>query len=223
MDVLVLVAIGLSVWAQFKVQGNFNRWSEVNCSSGMSGVQVARCILDKNGLTHIPIEAVPGRLTDYYDPIARTVRLSEEVYYGHSIASVSVAAHEVGHAIQHEQAYGFLTIRHRMLPVFHFAAGIAPFFLLVGFLFQALSLIGIGILFFSTAIVFQLLLLPIEFNASTRAKNLMAAEGIVRDTDKAGVNKVLGAAALTYLAGALISVVELITYITTFFQRNKEQ
>lgn len=222
MDFLILIAVGISVWAQFKVKGNFNKWSEVRAASDLSGAEVARRILDNNGLYHIPIEVVPGRLSDHYDPMAKTVRLSEDVYYGRSIASVSVAAHEVGHAIQHDESYGFLALRHRMFPLVHLTSGVAPFLLLGGFLFQALSLIGIGILFFSIAVAFQLITLPVEFNASSRAKQLMLAEGMIHESDTKGVNKVLGAAALTYVAGALVSVLELVKYIVIFFQGNEE-
>ncbi|MDM5194640.1 zinc metallopeptidase [Bacillus hominis] len=222
MDFLILIAFGLSIWAQFKVKGNFNKWSEVNASSGLSGAEVARKILDNNGLYHVPIEVVPGRLSDHYDPMVRVVRLSEDVYYGNSIASVSVAAHEVEHAIQHDQSYGFLSLRHKMFPIANIASGIAPFLLLGGFLFQAFSLIGIGIIFFSAAVAFQLITLPVEFNASARAKQLMLAEGMISDQDTKGVNKVLGAAALTYVAATLISVLELVKYVMIFFQGNEE-
>lgn len=142
--------------------------------------------------------------------------------YGNSIASVSAAAHEVGHAIQHDQSYGFLSLRHKMFPVANIASGIAPFLLLGGFLFQAFSLIGIGIIFFSAAVAFQLITLPVEFNASARAKQLMLAEGMISDQDTKGVNKVLGAAALTYVAATLISVLELVKYVMIFFQGNEE-
>jgi Zn-dependent membrane protease YugP len=223
MDLLILIAFGLSIWAQFKVQGNFNKWSEVNSTSGMSGAEVARQILDNNGLYHVPIEVVPGRLSDHYDPITKTVRLSEEVYYGRSIASVSVAAHEVGHAIQHDQSYGFLALRHKMFPIVNLTSGVAPFLLLGGFLFKAFSLIGIGIIFFSFAVAFQLITLPVEFNASARAKRLMLASGMISERDRKGVDKVLGAAALTYLAGALIAALELVKYIMIFFQGTEEE
>ncbi|MDE3837997.1 peptidase [Bacillus methanolicus] len=218
MDFLILIAFGLSIWAQFKVKGNFNKWSEVPTRSGLTGAEVARRILDRNGLHHVPVEVVPGTLTDHYDPLSRVVRLSEPVYYGSSIASISVAAHEVGHAIQHQQSYGALVLRHRMFPLVNFTSGIAPFLLLGGFLFQSLSLIGIGIIFFSAAVAFQLITLPVEFNASSRAKNLMLAEGIMYNEEEKGVNKVLNAAALTYVAAALISVLELIKYVMIFFQ-----
>ncbi|WP_409303994.1 zinc metallopeptidase [Peribacillus sp. SCS-155] len=223
MDFLILIAFGVSIWAQFRVKGNFNKWAEVPTRSHMTGADVARRILDNNGLSHIPIEVVPGTLSDHYDPLSKTVRLSEAVYYGASIASVSVAAHEVGHAIQHAQSYGALVWRHRMFPLVNLTSGVAPFLLLGGFLFQSLSLIGVGIIFFSAAVAFQLITLPVEFNASSRAKKLMLAEGMIYNDEERGVNKVLNAAALTYVAAALISLLELIKYVMIFFQGNQDE
>jgi uncharacterized protein len=223
MDFLIFIAFGLSIWAQFKVKGNFNKWAEVPARSGLTGAEVARRILDRNGLHHVPVEVIPGTLTDHYDPLSRVVRLSEPVYYGASIASIAVAAHEVGHAIQHQQSYGALVLRYRMFPIVNISSGIAPFLLLSGFLFQNLSLIGIGIIFFSAAVAFQLITLPVEFNASSRAKNLMLAEGIIYNDEEKGVNKVLNAAALTYVAAALISFLELLKYVIIFFQGQEEE
>ena len=221
MDFLILIAFGVSIWAQFKVRGNFSKWSDVPASSGLTGAEVARLILDRNGLYDVPVELVPGTLTDHYDPIARAVRLSEPVYYGRSIAAVSVAAHEVGHAVQHQEAYGALVLRHRMFPLVNFTSGIAPFLLIGGFLLQQFSLIGLGIILFSFAVAFQVITLPVEFNASSRAKDFMIAEGIIRNEEERGVNKVLNAAALTYVAAALISVLELVKYVLIFAQGNE--
>ncbi|MFC3883436.1 zinc metallopeptidase [Bacillus songklensis] len=223
MDFLILIAFGLSIWAQFKVKGNFNKWVEVPTRTGLTGAEVARRILDSKGLHHVPVEVVPGTLSDHYDPLSRVVRLSESVYYGASIASISVAAHEVGHAIQHQQSYGALVLRHRMFPLVNLTSGVAPFLLLGGFLFHSLSLIGIGIIFFSAAVAFQVITLPVEFNASSRAKKLMLAEGIMYNEEENGVKKVLNAAALTYVAAALISVLELIKYVMIFFQGQEEE
>lgn len=222
MDFLVLLAFGLSLWAQFKVKGNFKKWSEVHASSGMTGEQAARELLNRQGLTNVPVELVPGTLSDHYDPIQRVVRLSEPVYYGTSISALSVACHEVGHAIQHKVSYPMLVTRHRLFPITNLASGVAPFLLLGGFFFHATSLIGLGILFFSFAVAFQLITLPVEFNASARAKALMVSEGFIRQDEEQGVNKVLGAAALTYVAAALMALFELIKYVLIFFQSNDE-
>jgi uncharacterized protein len=223
MDILIFIAFGISLWAQFKVKGNFQKWSEVEASSGYTGAEVARRILDQHGLYDVPVEVVPGTLTDHYDPISRTVRLSEPVYYGRSIAAVSVAAHEVGHAVQHKESYGALVLRHRMFPIVNFTSGIAPFLLMGGFLLHQLSLLGLGIIFFSFAVAFQLITLPVEFNASARAKNYILSAGMIRNEEERGVNKVLGAAAWTYVAAALISVFELIKFILLFIQGNTEE
>jgi Zn-dependent membrane protease YugP len=222
MDILVFAAFGLALWAQFKVKSNFNTWSKVQASSGMTGMEVARRILDHNGLHHVPVEPVRGKLSDHYDPLKKAVRLSEQVYYGNSIASISVASHEVGHAIQHKESYGALTLRHKMFPVVNISSGIAPFLLIGGFLLGSFNLIGLGIIFFSAAVAFQLVTLPVEFNASRRAKDFIIAEGIIRNEEERGVNKVLGAAALTYVAAALISLFELLKFIMIFSQAREE-
>ncbi len=222
MDFLILIAFGLSIWAQFRVKGTFNRWAEVPAMSGMTGYEAARRMLDANGLHDVPIEPVPGRLSDHYDPIHRVVRLSEPVYYESSISAISVACHEVGHAIQHKLSYPMLVLRHRIFPVVNFASGIAPFLLIAGFLFSATGLIGAGIVFFSVAVAFQLITLPVEFNASNRARELMVSEGFISNEEERGVAKVLNAAALTYVAAALISLLELVKYIMIFTSSNRE-
>ncbi|CAM4147793.1 zinc metallopeptidase [Geobacillus stearothermophilus] len=223
MDIFIFIAFLISLWAQWKVSSNFNAWSEVPASSGLTGAEVARMILDRHGLHHVPVEVVPGRLSDHYDPISRTVRLSEPVFYGRSIASISVAAHEVGHAVQHQQGYAALVLRHRMFPIVNFASSVAPLLLLVGFVLHQFSLIGLGILFFSLAVAFQIITLPVEFNASARAKRFMLAEGLIAPNEVRGVNKVLGAAALTYVAATLIAVFELLKYVLIFTQGNNNE
>jgi uncharacterized protein len=220
--ILILAAFGLSLWAQFKVKGNFNKWSEVPASTGMTGAEAARRMLDSNGLYHIPVECVPGTLTDHYDPIAKSVRLSEPVYYGNSIASMSVACHEIGHAIQDKVGYSMLVLRHRMFPLVNISSGIAPFLLMGGFFFKVTGLILLGIISFSAAVAFQVVTLPVEFNASSRAKNAMIKLGFIRNNEEHGVSKVLGAAALTYVAGALMSVMQLLEYIWIFNRSDED-
>jgi hypothetical protein len=212
----ILLAFGLSLWAQFRVKGTFNKWAKVQNLYGLTGHDAARRMLDANGLYDVPIEPVRGALTDHYDPIHRVVRLSEPVYYESSISAVAVACHEVGHAIQHKQKYPMLVLRHRMFPVVNFASGVAPFLLLAGFLFGALNLIGLGIIFFSAAVLFQIVTLPVEFNASNRARKVMLQQGFISPNEARGVGKVLNAAALTYVAAALISILELLRYILIF-------
>ncbi|MGG6313455.1 zinc metallopeptidase [Paenibacillus macerans] len=212
----ILIAFGLSLWAQFRVKGTFNKWAKVSNMYGMTGHDAARRMLDANGLYDVPIEPVRGTLSDHYDPIHRVVRLSEPVYYESSISAVAVACHEVGHAIQHQQKYPMLVMRHRMFPVVNFASGIAPFLLLAGLIFGALNLIGLGIIFFSAAVLFQLVTLPVEFNASSRARKAMLQQSFIAPDEARGVGKVLNAAALTYVAAALISLLELLRYILIF-------
>jgi len=216
MDFLILIAFGLSIWASFRVRGTFNKWSQVRALSGLTGYEAARRLLDSNGLYDVPVEATPGALTDHYDPISRVVRLSEPVYYESSISAISVACHEVGHAIQHSVAYPMLTLRHRMFPLVNFASGVAPFMLLAGFLMAWSGMILLGIIFFSAAVAFQLVTLPVEFNASSRARDLMIAEGFISNEEERGVAKVLNAAALTYVAAALVSLLQLLKFIMIF-------
>jgi Predicted Zn-dependent protease len=223
MDFLIMIAFGLSLWAQFKVKGNFKKWSEVPASSGMTGGQAARILLDRQGLRNVPVQVSQGHLSDHYNPLDRSVSLSEDVYFGNSIASLAVACHEVGHAIQHDVHFPMLVLRHRMFPAVNIASGIAPFLLMGGFFLQAMNLIGIGIILFSAAVAFQLVTLPVEFNASSRAKALMVSEGFIRGDEEAGVSKVLGAAALTYVAAALISVLELVKYVMIFMGSSQDE
>lgn len=220
---LTFACFGLTIWAQFKVKGNYNKWSRVGATTGMTGAEVARRILDQNGLYDVPIEPVRGQLSDHYDPIKRVVRLSEDNYYGHSVAAVAVAAHEVGHAIQHKEQYSMLVLRHRMFPLVNLTSGIAPFLLLAGLMMGALQLFGIGVLFFSFAVAFQLVTLPVEFNASSRAKQIMLQNGFIRGAKEArGVNQVLGAAAFTYVAATLLALVELLRFVLLFIMANRE-
>lgn len=222
MYLLIIIAFIFSLWAQFRVKGTFNKFSNVENYNGMTGQEAARRMLDANGLYDIPIEPVRGSLTDHYDPIHRVVRLSEPVYYERTISAVSVACHEVGHAIQHKVHYPMLVMRHRIFPVVNFASGVAPFLILAGFLFASMNLLGLGIIFFSVAVAFQLITLPVEFNASSRARKLMLDYGFVTHEEEKSVGKVLNAAALTYVAAALISVLELLRYILLFTNSNRD-
>lgn len=221
MNFLIFIALGISIWAQFRVKGTFNRYAEVQAISGMTGYEAARRMLDANGLHNVPIEPVQGALTDHYDPIHRVVRLSEPVYYESSISAISVACHEVGHAIQHQQSYPMLVLRHRIFPLVNLTSGAAPFLIIAGLLFQWSNLLLVGILFFSAAVLFQLVTLPVEFNASNRARELMVSEGFITNEEERGVAKVLNAAALTYVAAALISLLELLKFIM-IFANNRE-
>lgn len=221
MDFLILIAFGISMWASFRVKGTFQKWAQVQASTGLTGYDAARRMLDSNGLHDVPIEPVQGALTDHYDPIHRVVRLSEPVYYERSISAVSVACHEVGHAIQHSVHYPMLVLRHKMFPVVNFASGVAPFMLIAGFLMSITGLIGLGVIFFSAAVAFQLVTLPVEFNASSRAREVMVSEGIITNNEEHGVAKVLNAAALTYVAAALVSLLQLLKFVMIFLDRRE--
>lgn len=219
---LTFACFGLTIWAQFKVKGNYQKWSKVAASSGLTGAEVARRILDQNGLYDVMVEPVRGQLSDHYDPIKRVVRLSEDNYYGNSIAAVSIASHEVGHAIQHKEQYSMLVLRHRMFPVVNLTSGIAPFLLLAGLFMGFLELFGLGVLFYAGAVAFQVVTLPVEFNASSRAKNIMIKNGFIRNQEEQGVNKVLGAAAFTYVAATLLALVELLRFALMFLAASRE-
>ncbi len=223
LDFLIIIAFLVSLWAQFKVKGNYQKYLEVRATTNMTGAQVARYLLDRRGLYDVGVEPVHGLLSDHYDPIAKKVRLSEGIYHGSSISSIAIAAHEVGHAYQHADHYSMLVLRHRMFPVVNISSGIAPYLILSGFLFNATNLIGLGIIFFSAVVAFQLVTLPVEFNASSRAKRLLLSEGFIDRTEEKGINKVLGAAALTYVAAALISFLQLLKYILIFAGRNNDE
>jgi Zn-dependent membrane protease YugP len=212
-DILIFAAFGLSMWASFRVKGTFRRWSQVPIHSRMTGYEAARRMLDANGLHDVPVESVPGQLTDHYDPTKRVVRLSEPVYYEHSIAAVSVACHEVGHAIQHSMHYPALVMRHRMFPLVNFTSGIAPYLIIAGILFSLTKLAVVGIIFFSAAVAFQLITLPVEFNASSRARKQMVIQGFINERENEGAGKVLNAAALTYVAAALVSLLQLLKFV----------
>jgi Zn-dependent membrane protease YugP len=219
MDFLILIAFGLSIWASYRVKGTFQQWGKVPIQSGMTGYDAARRMLDANGLHSVPVEPIRGQLTDHYDPLKRVVRLSEPVYYENSISAVSVACHEVGHAIQHSVHYPALVLRHRMFPIVNFSSGIAPYLIIAGLIMGAMNLALIGIIFFSAAVAFQLITLPVEFNASSRARHLMLTQGFVTQQEDKSAAKVLNAAALTYVAAALISVLNLLKFIAIFMNR----
>lgn len=227
MDFLIIIAFGISLWAQSRVKGTFTRWAQVPIRSGMTGFEAARQMLDRNGLYDVQVEPVRGMLSDHYDPIKRVVRLSEPVYYERSISAVAVACHEVGHAIQHKVNYPMLVARHHMFPLVNLTSGVAPFLIIIGFILGIGSAFGsllslIGIIFFSVAVLFQLITLPVEFNASNRARDLMLAEGFITRDEETGVAKVLNAAALTYVAAAVISMLELLKFVMIFANANRE-
>ncbi len=218
--ILLLPAIVLSFYAQTKVSSTTAKYFKVRSSRGYTGAQAAREILDRNGLRNVPVSPVGGHLTDHYDPRNRSVSLSEDVYYGNSVTSVAIAAHECGHAIQHQLDYSPLTFRSFLARPVQFASGLSWVFILGGLLFTRSSgLLMIGIALFSLTVLFQIVTLPVEFNASSRALNQIQEMGIVDPSEYSMSKKVLGAAALTYVAAALAAVSQLLRLLVIFDRR----
>ena len=205
-------AIALTLWATFKVKRTFARYNRVPVSSGRSGRETAEMLLRRQSI-HIPVEQHPGALSDHYDPRVRVLRLSPEVYGGRTVGAVAVAAHEVGHAMQHHAGYQPLMFRQVLARPASFASNISIFLLIGGFLFGALGLVQLGIALFSLVVLFQVVTLPVELNASRRAKALVWETGIITPEERHGVSKVLSAAAMTYVAAALTGVVTLLYYL----------
>lgn len=204
------------MWAQSRVKSTYKKYSKVPTSSAMTGAQVARNILNNNGLFDVRIEEVQGVLSDHYDPRSKVVRLSSNNYHGHSMAAAAVAAHEVGHAIQDAEEYGFLKFRTALVPLASFGSNTAFIVILAGILLNAMNLVLLGIIFMSFAVLFQLVTLPVEFNASSRAMTQLVSVGIIRNDEERETKKVLNAAAMTYVAAALVAVAELLRFILIF-------
>lgn len=211
--ILLFAVIGLIIYAQIKVRSTFRKYSKIRGSFGLTGSQVARYILDKNGLYNVRIEHVHGELSDHYDPRAKVVRLSDSVYGSTSLAAVAVAAHEVGHAIQDANDYSFLRFRHALVPLVNFTSRFTWILILAGLFFNMTGMLDLGIIFFSLAVLFQVITLPVEFNASKRALSELRTYELVADNEIVGSKKVLSAAALTYVAAMIYSVIELLHLI----------
>lgn len=213
----MLPAMALGLWAQFRLSSAYGKYSRVGLYSGLTGAEAAREILDRAGLHDVPVREVGGHLTDHYDPTKRALCLSSDNFHGRSIAAVGVAAHEAGHALQHQVAYAPLNLRMALVPVTQLASyawiGVILLGLLLGgAMFAKLIWVAIGI--FSVMMFFQLITLPVEFDASKRAKEQLLSMGIVRGNESEGVSKVLNAAALTYVAALVSSVMTLLYYLT---------
>lgn len=208
--VLVLPAILLGLWAQMRVQGTYARYSRVRASRGITADQAARMILDMNGLRNIPIQRISGSLTDHYDPKAQVVRLSDSVYGSPSIAAIGVAAHEVGHAVQHATGYAPMRLRSAIVSVTNIGSTLSMPLILIGLVLNSSQLAMTGVLLFSLVAVFQLVTLPVEFNASRRAIETLESRDILSREELAGARQVLTAAALTYVAALVQSLAQLL-------------
>ena len=211
--ILILLIIIIPLLAQLKIQSSYNRYKRVENNKKKSGFEVAREILDKNGLEDIYIVEIKGELTDHYDPTKKVVRLSTDIFHGETIAAAAVAAHECGHAIQDKESYTFLKIRSAIYPVVNVATSISYYIILLGFLMQAFQLIYLGIALTCCGLLFQVVTLPVEFDASRRALEKMQDYKIVDNSEFAGAKEVLTAAALTYVAGVLASMLQIFRLI----------
>jgi Zn-dependent membrane protease YugP len=212
--VFIAPAFLLALWAQFRVKSTYAAASQV--PADLSGAAAARYVLDSAGLNNVPVEQVEGFLSDHYDPRHKVLRLSPDVYHGRNMAAVGIAAHEAGHALQDAYQYAPLGIRNAAVPVASFGSGIGILVVVVGAMMQAFNLILIGIVLYSGVVFFQLINLPVEFNASSRAKQQLVSLGIVPAQEMGYVNKVLNAAALTYVAATLEAIMVLLYLIFRF-------
>jgi len=222
-QILVLPALFFALWAQWKVQSTYRRFAQVPAANGLTGREMARSIMMRNGVTDVAVEEIPGALNDHYDPRSKTVRLSQPIYEGSSISSIAVAAHEIGHVLQHANGYVPLGIRSALAPVAGFGSMLAFPLFFIGFFFHGPALgwlMDLGILFFLGALVFQLITLPVEFDASKRALAQLTATGAIAPDEVAGAKRVLDAAALTYVAAAAMAALQLIRLLVLRNSRN---
>lgn len=211
----------LPLYAQFKVKSTYNKYAKVRSTSGMTGAQVARLILDQNGLQDVKVIESKGFLSDHYNPLTKTVALSSQNFHEASVAGAAIAAHEVGHAIQDAEAYAFLRFRHRLAPIANITSNASWGFIMIGIIFSSMnSLLGIGIALMAVGVLFQIVTLPVEFNASSRAMNQIVELGIIRNEEEPHAKKVLSAAAMTYVAATAVAVMELIRLILIFQSRD---
>lgn len=225
---VLIPAMILSMYAQSKVSSTFNKYSKVSNSRGYTGADVARQLLMSAGITDVRVERIAGNLTDHYDPRTKTLRLSDSVYGSNSISAVGVAAHETGHAIQDATGYAFLRLRSALVPISNIGSSLSMPLIMLGVLFGAGSansgfggmMIQLGIVFFALAVVFTIVTLPVEFNASSRAINMLEETGYLSYEEVQPAKKVLSAAALTYVAATATAVASLLRLVLMFGRRN---
>ncbi len=223
---LLIPGLLFTFWAQFKVKSTFNQYSGLETMRGMTGAAVARRMLDSNGLRDVPVEMVRGHLTDHYDPRSRVLRLSESVYHGNNVAAVGVAAHEAGHALQHAHGYVPLRFRIAIVPVCNIGSNLAMPLFFIGLLISGLSVISeylmfAGILAFSLSVFFQLVTLPVEFNASRRAMRCLSGSGTMSEGQLEGSRRVLTAAAMTYVAALAVGLLSLLRLVLIAMSRSR--
>ena len=220
--ILIIPALLLGIWAQSQVNTNYQKYSQIRTMRGMTGAEAAEYILRQNGIYDVQIHHISGNLTDNFNPSKKTISLSDSVYNSTSIAAIGVAAHEAGHAVQHAVNYAPIRIREIIIPVTQIGSWLYLPIIMVGFLFSSQSLVNIGILLFSTLAIFQLVTLPVEFNASDRAIKTLESSGILYGEEITGAKKVLRAAALTYVAALVSSLAQLLRLILIFGGRRRD-
>ncbi len=217
------IIVLIPIWAQMKVKNTFTKYSRVPTSTYRRGAEVAREILNANGLFNVVVEEGRGFLSDHYDPRSKTVRLSPENFHGNSIAAAAVAAHECGHAIQDSEGYVFLRFRHALVPVANFGSNASWIFIMIGIFAHLSGMILLGIIFMAAAVLFQLVTLPVEYNASNRALDQVVSKGLIANREEREAKKVLNAAALTYVAAAAVAVLELLRLVLIFTGMNRNE
>lgn len=211
--ILLIPGVLLAAWAQSKVSSTFDKFYRIRSQSGITAAQAARQILNQKGLESVVVERIPGKLSDHYDPRSKTLRLSEQVYASNSLAAIGVAAHEAGHALQHDDGYAPLAIRSSLVPIANIGSTASWVLLMAGIIFSIPVLARFGVYAFSAVVLFQLVTLPVEFNASSRALTLLETGGYLNREEIPQTKKVLDAAALTYVAAALMGILQLIRLV----------
>lgn len=217
---LIIIGIVISMWAQAKVTGTFNKYLRVKNRRGITGYEVASEILRKNGVTDVQVVQIQGKLSDHFDPRRRVVRLSPDVYQGRSIASLAVAAHEIGHVLQHEEGYAPIRVRDSLVPVASIGSKFSWILILAGLFLGMTGLATIGVWLFSAVVLFQIVTLPVEFNASSRALATLEGSYYLSEDEMPAAKKVLNAAAMTYVAATLVAVLQLIRLLMLTGRRN---
>lgn len=218
---LVLIAMAIVGWAQFKVKSTFNKYDQLMTEHQVTGRQAAEFILQQSGITNVRVEPVAGHLTDHYDPRNKVLRLSEATYQNTSVSAVAVAAHECGHALQDAQDYKFMRVRAALVPIVNLGSTIAMPLILIGFLMQIVGLIQLGILAFSLVLLFQLVTLPVEFDASRRAIEILGQGHIFTEAEVQPARKVLRAAGFTYVAASLSTLFQIVRFILLSNRSNR--
>ncbi|CEG22613.1 Putative neutral zinc metallopeptidase [Planococcus massiliensis] len=219
--VYFIILLIIPMWAQFKLKRTYGKYSKIRSTSGITGAQVARTILDRNGLTDVQVVESRGMLSDHYNPLTKVVALSSHNYHDASVAGTAVAAHEVGHAIQDAEDYSFLRLRHRLVPIVNISSNMSWVFIMIGLFTNWSGGLLIGIILLAAGVLFQLITLPVEFNASSRAMDQLLEHNIIRNDEERHAKKVLSAAAMTYVAATAVAVMELARLLLIYTNMNR--